>query len=84
MKLTEEKCHLLTFGTIKINIKIRIGEAIVEESAEEKLLGVIFDKKLNFRNHISSLCKKPGEELHTLARESTFMDPNEQLHKCAV
>ena len=38
MKLNEGKCHLLTFGTIQSNIKIKIGEAIVEESSEEKLL----------------------------------------------
>ena len=33
MKLNEGKCHLLTFGTIRSNIKIKIGEAIVEESS---------------------------------------------------
>ena len=26
MKLNEGKCHLLTFGTIQSNIKIKIGE----------------------------------------------------------
>ena len=51
MKLNERKCHLLTFGTIQSNIKIKIGEAIVEESSKEKLLGVILDKKLNFESH---------------------------------
>ena len=38
MKLNEGKCYLLTFGTIQSNIKIKIGEAIIEESSEEKLL----------------------------------------------
>ena len=51
MKLNEGKCHLLTFGTIQANINIKIGEAIVEESSEEKLLGVILDKKLNFKSY---------------------------------
>ena len=41
MKLNEGKCHLLTFGTIHSNVTIKIGEAIAEESSEEKLLGVI-------------------------------------------
>ena len=53
MKLNEGKCHLLTFGTTQSNINIKIGEVIVEESPEEKLLGVILDKKLNFKSHIS-------------------------------
>ena len=38
MKFSEGKCYLLTFGTIQSNIKMKIGEAIVEESSEEKLL----------------------------------------------
>ena len=63
------------FGTIQSIIKIRIGEAIVEESSEEKLLGVILDKKLNFKGHISSLCKRASQKLRALARVSTFMDP---------
>ena len=48
MKLNEGKCHLLTFGTIKSNSKIKIGEAIDEESSEDKLLRVILDKKRTF------------------------------------
>ena len=75
---TEWKCYLLTFGTIQSNTKIKIGEAIVEESSKEKLLGVI-DKKLNFKSHISSLCKKAIQKLHALARVSTFMDPGKLL-----
>ena len=75
MKLNEGKCHLLTFGKIQSNIKLKIGEAIVEEISEEKLLGVILDKKLNFKSHISGLCKKTSQKLHALARVSTFMDP---------
>ena len=75
MKLNEGKCHLLTCGTIQSNNKIKIGEAIVEESSEEKLLGVILDKKLNFKSHISNLCKKASQKLYALARVSTFMDP---------
>ena len=75
MKLNEGKCHLLTFGTIQSNIKIKFGEAIVEESSEEKLLGMILDKKLNFKSYISSLCKRASQKLHALARVSTLMDP---------
>ena len=59
MKLNEGKCHLLTFGTIQSNIKIKIGEAIVEETSEEKLLGVILDKnstsKVIFQAYVRKL-----------------------------
>ena len=75
MKLNELKYHLPTFGTIQSNSKIKIGEAIVEEGSEEKLLGVILDKKLNFKSHSSRFCKRANQKLHVLARVSTFMDP---------
>ena len=74
MKLNKGKYHLLTFGTIQSNIKIKIGEAIVQESSEEKLLGVILDKELYFKSHISSLYKRASQKLHAIARVSTFMD----------
>ena len=75
IKLIEGKCHLLTFGTIQSNTKIKIGEAIVEESSEEQLLGVILGKKRNFESHLSSLCKRTSQKLHALAIVSTFMYP---------
>ena len=75
MKLNGGKCHLLTSGTIQSNSMIKIGEAIVEDSSEEKLLGVIIDKKLNFKSHISSICKRASQKLDALARVSNFVDP---------
>ena len=86
MKLNEGKCHLLTFGTKQDDIKIKIGEAIVEESSEEKLLllkkalveesseesseekllGVIIDTNINFKSHVSNLCKRASQKLHAL------------------
>ena len=76
MKLNEGKCHLLTFGTSQDDIKITVGEAIVKESSEEKLLGVTTDKDLNFKNHVSNLCKRASQKLHALARVSAFMNPD--------
>ena len=73
MKLNAGKCHLLTFGTNQDDIKIKIGEAIVEESSEEKLLGVIIATNLNFKSHVSNLCKRASQKLHALARLSPFM-----------
>ena len=70
MKLNEGQCHILTFGTNQDDIKIKIGEAIVEESSEEKLLGEIIDKNLNFKSHVSNLCRRASQKLHALARVS--------------
>ena len=76
MKLNEGKCHLSTFGTSQDDIKITVGEAIVKESSEEKLLGVTIDKNLNFKSHVSNLCKRASQKLHALARVSAFMNPD--------
>ena len=31
---------------------------LIENSKEQKIIGVIIDNKLNFKSHISELCKK--------------------------
>ena len=44
----------------------------------KKILGVIFDIKLNFNTHVSKLCKKAGQKLQALARISNFMSLNQR------
>ena len=46
MKLNEDKCHLMIFGGKSDEVSVKIGEANVKESKEEKLLGIIFDQTL--------------------------------------
>ena len=53
---------------------MQIGAATITESVEEKLLGVALDKKLDFNNHVNTLCKKAGLKLHALARISNYVD----------
>ena len=48
----------------------------IHNSENEKLLGVYFDSKLNFKTHVTKLCKKAGQKLHALARISNFMNLN--------
>ena len=75
MKLNEDKCHLMVFGTRGGNeITIKIGGACVKESTEENLLGITFDQSLSFKEHVKTLCRKAGQKLHALARVSCYMD----------
>ena len=37
---------------------IKLGNVTIWESNIEKLLGVNIDKKLNFKYHVTNLCKK--------------------------
>ena len=72
MKVNADKCHLLvnTNSTVSVNIE----EFAVNNSNEEKLLGIKTDTKLSFENHVSSLCKNTSQKLHALTRIVNYMD----------
>ena len=77
MKLNTDKCHLLILGrNSNQQVTVNVGDSVIENTEEEKLLGVVIDKKLNFETHISKLCKKAGNKLSALARVSGYMDTN--------
>ena len=73
MKLNEGKCHFLVLGFKHEAIWINIGEKMIWESKEEKLLGVNIDKDLNFTSHVSNICTKAGQKLAAISRIAKFM-----------
>ena len=64
MKATAGKCHLLV--TRDTDVTATIGDFDIENSREEKLLGLKMYTKIYFKNHFSSLCKKASQELQVL------------------
>ena len=62
----------------RADITINIGNECIHNSENEKLLGVYFDNELNFKTHVTKLCKKAGQKLHALARLSNFMNLNKR------
>ena len=56
MENNADKCHLLVSTNNTVNIKI--GNVHITNRIREKLLGVKFDHKLTFDDHISEVCKK--------------------------
>ena len=72
MKRNSDKCHLLVSTNNTINIKI--GNVDITNSTCEKLLGVKFDHKLTFDDHISELCKNVRRQIHALARVTPYMN----------
>ncbi len=75
MKLNAEKCHFMVLGrSADQTITVRIGNSTIENSREEKLLGVIIDRKLTFETHINKLCKKAGNKLFALSRLSLYIE----------
>ena len=45
------------------DVSINIGNCTVDNSQEEKLLGVLIDSNLNFEKHVSNICKKASNKL---------------------
>ena len=62
------------FGDKSNDVSLNIGRITLKESTEEKLLGVILDKRLCFKQQIKFICKKAGQKLHALSRISYFLD----------
>ena len=72
MKANPDKCHLLL--TTNVPASVNINSYNIKNSSEEKLLGIKIDNKLSFESHVSSLCKKASQKLHTLTRIANYMD----------
>ena len=71
MRINADKCHLLV--STNNTAKIKIGNFHITNSKSEKLLGVIFDHKLSFDDHISELCKKASRKIHALSRVASYI-----------
>ena len=73
MKLNKDKCHFLISGNINEHLFAKVGDELIWESAEEKLLGITIDKNLNFNSHLSTLCKNVGQKVTALARVAKLL-----------
>ena len=80
MKAYADKCHLLV--TTNSAVFVNMEDFVISNSNEEKLLGIKIDTKFSFENHVSSLCKKASQKLHTLARVVNYMDLSKR--KCLM
>ena len=76
IKANADKCHLLVSYDERCTAKIE--DFSINNSTEEKLLGIKFDSNLSFKCHVTSLCKKASQKLHALARISRYMDLNKR------
>ena len=51
----------------------------IKNSASKKLLGVIIDNKLDFTEHLNTVCKKANLRLPALNRISRFLSPEQHV-----
>ena len=54
--------------------RTKIGNEIISNCQEVKLLGITFNNSLSFDIHVEKLCKKAYQKLHALARLSNYMN----------
>ena len=71
MKLNTDKCHLPSNTQDQNFLKIR--DFNIKNSLSEKLLGITFDCKLKFSNHVEDICKKATRKLNALSRIVPYM-----------
>ena len=74
MKLNEEKWHVMLYDDKSNDHSVNVGQALIKESSEEKLLEVTLNKRLSFETHTQQLCVKASQKLHALATVSPFME----------
>ena len=73
MRPNQTKCHLLAPSQSPEMLWIQVGEQIIWESQQERLLGVMVDRGLSFQQHVENLCKKAGAKVTALGRLVTIV-----------
>ena len=58
---------------MKDSYPININQEVINSENCVKLLGVEIDNKISFKKHISTLVKKPSNQLNAISAIQTFM-----------
>ena len=60
------------------NIEVEVENKKINSTLPVKLLGVHFNDKLNFNEHINKICKSAGNQLNALIRPKSFLGLKEK------
>ena len=71
LKSSAEKCHLLLSTNDRVSMIVNGFK--IDKRDTEKLLGVKFDRKVTFDNHISDICKKEVRKISALAKVTPYI-----------
>ena len=74
MILNPEKCHYMSLRKDSEGCLLRFCREALEASQTGSVLGMQIENKLNFENHIKSLCSKASQKLGVLQRFSNLLD----------
>ena len=68
--LNQKKYHYLITNKDIVNKLIELGKKTLHAEGEQKFLGIITDKDLNFQCHTKSIIKTANQKLSVLLSES--------------
>ena len=79
MVLSPDKCPLMLFG-VKNELQANFvsNNVIIENSEEEKVLGITIDSKLDFSTHLTNITKKTNIKLNALTGVQKYMTPEKK------
>ena len=78
MVLNAAKCLFMCLGKNTENETFTFKNTIMNNSKEEKILGVIINNRQTFSSHITELCKKASQKISALSRISNQLNDSEK------
>ena len=80
LKVNQEKTDLcLFYKNDTVGVKVRLGEVTIESKNEINILGVLFDSKLIWCNHVSKVINKANRALNAIKLINRFFTTQELL-----
>ena len=76
--LNAGKCHVMCLGNNTESGTFLFYNILIDESKDQKILGVTTDNKLHFKSHISELCEKASKKIAALSRLSSYLHNSEK------
>ena len=67
-----DKCHFIVSTSQEVSLNVNTFK--LKNSDCEKLLGVKFDSKLRFNQHITDFCRRASIKTHVIVRMTPFMN----------
>ena len=72
------KCHFMCLWNKTENETFLFHNILMENSKEQKIIGVVIDNKLNFKSHVSELCKTASQKVTVLSTLSSYQQNSEK------
>ena len=79
LALNIKKTHFVVFRTpnkkLCQNITLKFGKKAISQRKSVKYLGLTIDEHINWKEHISNICKKVGRSIGIMYRLRKYMGP---------